>query len=282
MSGVETVLHAFLSRESPESQEYLLQFLPPTRAERMKQLQPFPTPLDIAHFKNGDLLNTVHWSWFLPTLKSYMPEEQTLFLSTLDPVPANHLAEEIPCKMPKKSLSELGTSYLRHLLLNSLIGTHDRLIPKDFLPPSPLNRLLDLSKKELTALIDLLSMYDVAAEIKQIVETKILKNIYSCLTEMERNLLKQVSLKPESYSLPRMGLERWDGNRDALRLLLHRRGLARMGLALSGEDPALIWYVCHQLDIGRGTALFKLCVKESSPPTIEAAAKQVEELLGNE
>lgn len=278
--SVETVLHAFLSLDPPELRERCLEFLPSSRAEKLRALPPNENPPHLEDLKKEDLLDRVHWSWFLPTLKSYAPEEQALFLSALDPSSAAHLSNEIPCKISTKELSAMGSAYLRHILLSSLIGEHDRLIPRIFLPPSPLNQLLTLSKKELILLIDLLSMHDLAAELRQIVETKILKNIYSYLTEMERKFLKQVSLKPEPYALPRIGLDRWDGNREVLRITLHRRGLARLGVALSGEDPALVWYLCHQLDIGRGTALFKLCVRESSLTTIDAAAKQVEELLG--
>ncbi len=78
-----------------------------------------------------------------------------------------------------------------------------------------------------------------------------------------------------------MGLDKWEGSREAFRHLLHRRGLARLGAALSGQDPDLVWYVCHQLDIGRGNTLFKLCLKESLPGISELIARQIEELSAN-
>jgi hypothetical protein len=280
--SVTTVLHAFLARETSEVREHLLEFLPDKIKEQVKRLPPFIQPMDPTLFENGDLLEQVHWSWFLPTLKSYPAEEQSLFLSALDPTSAQVLAEEIPCKWRSEQLTEIGRAYLRHLLLNSLVGPHDRLIPKPLLLPSPLNRLLSLTKQQLILLIDFLSMHDLAAEMRHIVETRTMKKLAGCLTHAERTFLKRIATKAEPFTVPRMRLEQWNGQCEELRYVLHRRGIARLGLALSRQDSGLIWYLCHQLDIGRGTSLLKHSVQESPQTTIEAAAQQVEELLKHE
>ena len=148
------------------------------------------------------------------------------------------------------------------------------------LPSAPLNSLLYLSKKELIALIDDLAMYDLAAELRQIVETKILKKIYSLLSEEQKKLLKMAVAQRETISFPRLGLDRWDRTEESLRYLLHRRGLVRLGAALSGQDPDLIWYLCHRLDIGRGSALFKFCENKNIPGFTDIVLGQIEERLG--
>ena len=278
-SAAEMILNAFLSRQPADKQSRLIQFLPDGERESLKQLPSFAA-FSYEGFANGGVLERVHWSWFLPTLKSYSPQEQTLFIGALDEGFALSLAAEIPCKSPTHPLLPTGRAYLRQVLLDSLIGAHDRLIPIDFLPPSPLNSLLHLSKKQLIHLIDLLSMNDLAVEIRQIVETKIIKKIYSFLTDDERRFLKQTSAKHELIAQSKMGLDRWDGNEESLRHLLHRRGLARLGLALSVQDPSLGWYACHILDIGRGNALFKFSEHEAVGTSAEAAVRQVAELLG--
>ena len=38
---------------------------------------------------------------------------------------------------------------------------------------------------------------------------------------------------------------------------LHRRGMARLGRALSGQEPQFVWRVIHTLDIGRGSRVSK-------------------------
>jgi hypothetical protein len=281
-SAVEMILNAFLSRQPAEKQERLVHFLPDSEQGRLKMLPSFAAAVRVEGFENGTLLERVHWSWFLPTLKSYSPQEQILFLSSLDETSAKMLAEEIPCKASKTELTNAGRAYLRKLLLDSVIGAHNRLLPIEYLPPSSLNQLLKLSRNQLIDLIDLLSMHDLALEVRQIVETKILKKIYSLLSEAQQKFLKIVRAKHEVMAPAKLGLDRWDGKEESLRQMLHRRGLARLGLALSRQDGSLGWYICHRLDIGRGSVLFKYSEKEGSVALVAAAVRQVEELLGYE
>ncbi len=273
------VLKAFLSRCEPEKKRALERFLPDQERERLEKLPSFAETVTPESFSNGAVLDKVHWSWFLPTLKSYTEEEQKLFLSALGNSSAKNLAKVLETTIPSQEITDVSRAYLRQILLHSLVGPNDRLLPVDYLPPTPLKPLLNLNKKELTRIIDILSLYDLAAELRQIVETKILKKIYSFLSEEEKKFLKVASTHKEHFVLGRMGLDRWDGSEESLRTLLHRRGLVRMGAALSGQDPDLVWYVCHQLDIGRGNALFKLCTKEPIHGVSEAIVRQIEELL---
>lgn len=273
----DSVLKTFLSRCPPEKQRALEKFLP----EKQRQLLEGIDPLKglIEQSEGEDLLEKVHWSWFLPTLKSYPEAEQKLFLSVFETHAAKNLARTLLLSNFAQEMAPIARTYLRELLLRSLLDPQELFLTAEHLPPSPINALLNFSKKELTHLIDLLSLYDLAAELRQIVETKILKKIYSLLTEEERNFLKNAMVHKEHFSLGKMGLDRWDGTEESLRLLLHRKGLARFGTALSGQNPHLIWYICHQLDIGRGNALFKLCMKEPIHGVSDMILRQIEELL---
>jgi len=273
------VLKAFLSRCDPEKKRALERFLPEGERLRLEEMPTFVEEVTPEGFSNGGMLEKVHWSWFLPTLKTYSEEEQKLFLSSVSPYAAKNLAHALGLSSYAQEISVVAKGFLRKILLSTLVGPHDRLLPVDYLPPTPLKPLLGLSKKELTRLIDLLSLHDLAAELRQIVETKILKKIYSLLSEEERKFLKNAMAHKEPFILTRIGLDRWDGDEEALRLLLHRRGLARFAAALSGQDPDFIWYICHQLDIGRGNALFKLCAKEPVHGVTDAVIRQIEELL---
>lgn len=273
------VLKAFLSRCPPDRSKALERFLPEAERLFLEKLpafaeEPFPETLN-----QGGMLEKVHWSWFLPTLETYPPAEQKLFLSSVDPHAAKALAKTLHISPPADSISETARSFFRQLLLQSLTGPENRLLPANYLPPSPLSPLLDLTKKDLIRLIDSLSIYDLASELRQIVETKILKKIYSFLSEDERKFLKVVSAHPEHFALTRTGLSAWDGTEESFRTLLHRRGLARLGAALSGQHPDLIWTLCHQLDIGRGNALFKLCAKEAIHGVSDAIIRQITDLL---
>ncbi len=273
------VLKAFLSRCEPEKKTALERFLP--EAERLEiETLPFRSEEVMPdRFSNGHILEKVHWSWFLPTLKTYPETEQKLFLSALDAYAVKNLAKALTLSPNGQEISEIGRSFFRKMLLDSLAGAQNRLLPIEYLPASRLNRLLNLSKKELTRLIDFLSLHDLAAELRQIVETKILKKIYSLLSEEERKFLKNAMAHKDPFTLGRLGLERWDGLEESLRTLLHKRGLARLGAALSGQNPDLVWYICHQLDIGRGNALHKLYSKEPIHGVSDAIARQIEEII---
>lgn len=272
------VLKAFLSRVEPQKKRELERFLSREEQEEIESLPYFSEEVQLDRFSNGNILEKVHWSWFLPTLKAYSETEQKLFLSALNPYAAKNLAKTLTLSLNGTELSEAGRSFLRKLLFDSLLGPRDCLLPIDYLPSSPLNRLLNRTKKELTHVIDLLSLYDLAVELRQIVETKILKKIYSLLTEEERKFLKNALNHKDPFVLGKLGMERWDGSEESLRTLLHKRGLVRLGAALSGQNSDLIWYICHQLDIGRGAALHKLCAKEPIHGVTEAIIRQIEEL----
>lgn len=273
------VLKAFLSRCPPEKSRALERFLPEGERLFLEKLPPFNEEVTPEAFINGGMLEKVHWSWFLPTLETYPETEQKLFLSSVSPHAAKNLAKALQISMPSNGITEVARSFFRHILLQSLTGPEDRLLPANYLPPSPLSPLLNFTKKELIRLIDSLSIYDLASELRQIVETKILKKIYSFLSEEERKFLKIASAHKEHFVLTRTGLSAWDGTEESFRTLLHRRGLARLGAALSGQHPDFIWIICHQLDIGRGNALFKLCAKEAVHGVSDVIIRQITELL---
>lgn len=277
---VEAVLKAILTQVEPVRRKALEELLPEHQRQTLKKLPDASGQINFDASLNFSVLEKVHWSWFLPTLKSHSENEQKLFLSSLNPHAAKNLSRALTLSLNGAHLTEIARSYLRNVLLDSLTGPGHRLLSPEFFAKSPLLRILDLSKKELTRLIDLLSIHDLATEIRQIVDTKTLKKIYSLLSLEEKDLLKKATnKKKEHFHLGKLGLDRWDGSEESLRMHLHRRALQRFGAGLSGEDPDFIWYVCHQLDIGRGTALYKACHKEMIPGVTDVVQKQIEELL---
>jgi hypothetical protein len=273
------VLKAYLNRCSPDVRDSLLRFLP--ESERL-YLAELPNSQEESLSEENIALSSVekiHWSWFLPTLKAFSANEQRLFLSSLDPHAAEQMKTSLSLTGQPEEVTETGRAFLRQQLLQSLLSPEERILPVEYLPASPMNRLLSLSKKELIRLIDSLALYDLAYEMRQIVETKILKKLYSLLSEEQKNILKQITIYKEVDALPKLGIKGWEGTEESLRTLLHRRGLTRLGIALSGQDPDLIWMICHQLDSGRGGTLFKLLQKEKKSPAADTAQRQIEELL---
>lgn len=266
----EIVLKAFLNNSSRKDR--LLSFLSEKEREYLSHLP----DITIAESPPLNLLDHVHWSWFVSVLEKINEKDQRYFLRQFPLDAQKSLSKVLGITPASDKTTPLANAFLKQELINS-IQKEDHL-PISFLPASPLNLLLQIEKKKLTKLIDYLSLYDLSREIRQIVETKILKKIYSFLTEDEKQFLKIAGTQKEPYVAAEIRLDRWDGTKKSFRLTLHKLGLARLAAALSGQDPDLIWYVCHQLDTGRGKALAKLCTKERAPGVAEWLAEQIKDL----
>lgn len=281
IDSTEWVLKAILSRLPDSEREALEKHLSEERIAKLSQM-PSLANLEL-DTTEPPLIDRVHWSWLLPFLKTVPAKEQKLYLSALPYSFQENLIRELGVRMSaKETLTPVAKEYLLKLLIEDLTGSPNRLLPVYFLPSSPLTPLLHLHKADAIRLVDFLSLYDLAAELRQIVETKILKKIYSFLSEEEKRFLKkEASRLKEAQSPIRLGLEKWDGNEKSFRHLLHKRGLARLSAALIGQHPDFIWYVCHQFDIGRGNALQKFleAEKEAGEKASEPFVKQIEDVL---
>ncbi len=270
----EIVLKSILKASNPEKSDRLLSFLSQTE-------QAFLVGLPDIHLTRENpsipTLDQIHWSWFIPILETYDPKDQKFLLKVFPNAMQKSIGKALQITPSPDKISRVGSNFLKETLLNFVFPKE--LLPIDLLPPSPLNPILQIEKKKLTKLIDYLSLYDLSRELRQIVETKILQKIYSFLTDDEKQFLKIAANQKEPYTTAQIHLDQWDGTKKSFRLTLHRIGLARLGSALSGQDPDLIWYICHQLDRGRGKALEKLCKKEPIPGVADWLAEQMKELI---
>ncbi|MDP1608547.1 MAG: hypothetical protein Q8L98_04445 [Chlamydiales bacterium] len=271
----EIVLQAFLGKLPPEKREKLETFLP----EELRY-----SPQEETHSNkepSKDLFEQIHWSWFLPTLKTYAEKEQQCFLAALPKDVADNISASLHITPLSEPLTQSANSYLLGLLKSSLIPSSADLLPQEYLPASPLNQLLSITKKQFIELLQLLGLHDLAVELRQIVDTKTLKKLHSFITEKEHKRIKELSSYQKNSLSPRQLLDRWDGEEESLRILLHRRGLIRLGAALQSQHPDLIWHICHQLDIGRGSSLLKLCSQETPSTLSESIFQEIDDLIRN-
>lgn len=274
----EKVLKAFLSRCPATLRSSLERFLSDQERNHLEKVPFFDEgSFDVTYAQAGTL-DSIHWSWIVPVLESYPLREQRLYIAALNEPAASRIGAFLDLDRSEK-LTEIARPYLREELFRAILGENQELLPPAFLPTSRLNALLDFSKKNLTRLIDLLALYDLSVEFRQIVETKILKKIYSFLTDEQKEILKQIPVSSEGSPFGKLGLDRWDETYETLHSLLHRRGLTRLGSALYGQEPDFIWMISRKLDIGRGNVLLKLCRKESSADIAPLMQKQLEELM---
>lgn len=281
IQSTEWVLNAILHRYPPLKRETLSRFLSPGQKERFAKL---PTPQIEPQSEEPALLDYLHWSWLLPFFKSKTGKEQKLFMGVLPADTQEKVAAALSIKVSakeKESLKNIGKEFLLQQLHDFFTGEENKKLPLYLLPPSPLNVLLRFEKQELIRLIDFIALYDLAAEIKKIVDTKILKKIHTCLAKEEKACLAQAAFAknlPPSSGFP---LKTGEGTEKELRLWLHKRGLARLGLAISGQHPDFTWYLSHRLDSGRGSTLAKHAESPIAGAIAALAITQINEILRN-
>ncbi len=272
-----TLLKVLLERSGRKNE--LAAFLPEMDLEDLEKIEISPLSFDPQDFVFDSLILETHYSWFLPTLKSYSNKEASLFLLSLPGSYVEKIAPLLHIHPGIEKLSKPAKRFFRHILLSSLLGEEKEILPKNYLPPSSLNILSTFSKNRLLQLIDLLALYDLAIEMKKILATTTLKKIEGSLTKAEAKFLKSKRSIKESFTSLPLGLEKWDETKDSLRLMLHKRGLLRLAKALSIQHVHLIWYICHRLDIGRGNLLFRNATKKEEPKIASKIVADIEEIL---
>lgn len=261
--------------EKYDKEKKLLKYLTESELKKINSLPAFSKEIDTKFFFKDSIIDTVHYSWFIPLLNIYSHDEASLFLLAMKPSYKKALKNLLNLDDLKEELNPTLKEFLRSILLRSLIKKEEALSPIECLFDSKLNVLLSLTKKELIKVINLLSMYDLVKELKFIVEKKKIKKIYSYLQNDEKAFLKKIYNKAEAFTSQKISLEKYYEDKKKIRNLLHARGLMRLSLALSGESIDLIWYVCHYLDIGRGNYIFKKCKKEKTPNVSDIITSEI-------
>ncbi|MBI2742732.1 MAG: hypothetical protein HYX48_02305 [Chlamydiales bacterium] len=272
------VCKAFLERSPPEKQAKLLRFL---SAHDQQNLQELP----VSYHKDPTegfsteeaLLKRIHYSWLDPLFRTFSESEVGLFLSALDPLQAKGLKKLLLFSNHGASLTKLGRTFLQKTLWKRL--SDEQIVPIECLPESPLNVLLELETDDLLLMISFLGLHDLGAEVKQIIETAKLKQIYAALSPSELAFLKTLLHRKEPLTFKRLDLQTWDGKKASLRQLLDQRGINRLAKALYRKEKSLLWHVSHRLDREIGEALVKLSTPLEHVRAQEILIGQVTELL---
>ncbi|MEI6243281.1 MAG: hypothetical protein WCP39_07780 [Chlamydiota bacterium] len=276
-ASLDIVFKGFLEKCSLEKQKSIFCFLPTSEQQKLQEI-PSPSQLSSQKIFHDGILNFVHYSWFIPTLNTYSPSDISLFLVLFSPSQIQSLEAILKIAPASFPLSIFGQNFLKNLLISSLVGDKKTLLQLEYLPTSRCNDLLALSKTSWTRIIDYLGLYDLISSLSLIVETKLLKKIFNALTKEQKTFIQQKGTYREPFSFPLLPLETWDGEAKSLSILLHKRGLNRLAIAFSTQHKDLIWYLCHVLDIGRGTSIEKLCINKAPQTMSEHITEQILDL----
>jgi hypothetical protein len=250
-------LNALINRYHPGSSQHLVRHLTTEDAETLAQYPVEGNDVQAMLERPEVTLTRVHYSWLAPTVKGMPASMQPLILAALPETQRAKISSLLGISAPTTTFSDLGRSYVLSILVQQYLQDEPHL-PIQFLPQSPLNVLLPLNKAQLVEMIDFLGLQDLAEALRHIVDKQRLKSIYHQLNPKQQQHLKTCLHHKDRLNLPTIELSRWEG-KDWRKLQdqLHRRGLARLGIALSGQHPDLVWHLSRHLDTGRGQLLFK-------------------------
>jgi hypothetical protein len=272
------VLNGFLQKHSAIDKKDLLKPLSINTQEIINSTFSPPSPIDSNKFSPKSLLDEVHYSWFIDFLNPFTSKEQSLFISSFKDETKQKLKDHF--KISKDIVvSPIALDFLKKKLFDQLIENQKEILPQEYLPNSELHFLLDLSKYELSKLIDYLSLYDLALELPKIVNNEILNKINEYLSIEKKQFLQTKKNYKERFSFPKMKLEQAISSSKEFNILLHKRGLNRFAKALCQEHISLIWYICHKLDKGRGEILYNFCKDKEETEIIKSITFNIMELL---
>lgn len=244
------MLKVLINRYNSQAGNALLKFLPQEDLQAVTTLNIQSTDLTPILQQPQTALAGIHYSWFQPLLKIFPDHLQPVMIAALTPEQIVGLQGSF-----SSSISPVVKTFVQNQLYQLLkISEH---FPVEYLPETELSPLTQWKKQQLIHLIDFLGLYDLASEVRHIVNHAYLKNIYSCLTPKQFHFLKMCLHQKERLTSPKLGIDPTKQNCVQLKQVVHRRGLLRLGKALCGQHADFVWHFAHLLDRGRGTILLK-------------------------
>lgn len=260
------IFRVLVNRFHPKGSDAVLKFLPDD--ERQKVLEQDVRSSDLMPIlcEPQRLVAELHYSWINTLLEQFPKTLRPLVIAALGPEQRTRLSpsgEGIP------GISAVVKDFFIDQLYMKLDGASH--LPIDYLPVTELSPLIQWKRKDLLSLVDYLGLHDLAVEVRHIVDKVMLQQIYACLTPKQLYYLNVCLHQKEQLVAPRLGITlKMSG--EELKKLLHSRGLLRLGRAMAGQHPDLLWHLCHLLDTGRGEVLRK-CYQEQLIPTVTPILK---------
>lgn len=272
----ELFIRILLNRFHSSIPENLLTPLPTVKRENILKIDLDVQDLEPLIYLPDFLLQRVHYTWLFPLMKKIPNTIKPLIFKML---PAHQAVKLGKLEISNKTspFPKVLNTYLKKTV-NEIVQEWN-VLPVEFLPESFFNQLIYWSKLELVECIDFLGLYDLANEVRHMIEKKSINQVYNCLSPKKRTYLKWCLNQKEKLTSTKLGLKDWDGTQAKLETLLHQRGLFRLGKSLCGQHPDLIWYIVHVLDVGRGNILERYYSPVTIPKVTPILMQQVNDLI---
>ncbi len=271
------VMRILVNRFHPKNVKEFLNLLPSDDAKQIFNQDAVTTDIDSLFVKPQEFLKNIHYSWVAPHVQKFPKHMQELVVSALP----NPLAAGLKKYLEISTLSTMMPTRAKAFFLKELYDQikQPSVLPFALLPKNNLSVLLNLSRQELVNLVDFLGLYDLTEEVKQIVDKKDLQRVYVCLDNKKLQFIRTCLHQKNKLAQQKLDLQKWNGDKAELLQTLHKRGLYRLGKALSGSSPDFLWHFMRRFDTVRSSILEKYCNKQSIQGVTSSYVQQVINVL---
>lgn len=267
------IIRVLLNRFHEGSAEQILSNLPENDRNGIMNIEAKTKNVKSIFIDPLQAIANIHYSWLVVPLQNLPKETQPYVLAALSPVQRTNLSKMIASQFKPLSIPERFKFFFCNQLASQL-GI-DKVLPVEYLPQTPLKSLLEFNKNQLIELIDFLGLFDLAVDVRQIVDKRQLKQVYDCLNRKKQIFLRGALHQIDKLNPPKIGVDQMLGDCKKLEMQIHRRGLVRFALGLSSQHPDFLWYIFHVLDTGRSNIVAKYIKTDENPHLIAAMTAQI-------
>ncbi len=262
-------LRLLLNRFNTDKPEQLAQIVPKEDHEALSPTYIANNDPRLMLFLPQSWLSSIDSSWLKPCVEKMSKPLQEVY------------AKAFPKQFGKSEAKSAYNDTVQDFLITYLhsVCSEKEVTPKVLLPTWELSPLLDLSRTELLEIVDLLAMYDLVEDMRQIVDKKLLTSILQYLTHEQQHYLRLLlrqksSKKPSSLSIRELLKE---GKK--FPQTLHKLGLQKLAFAISGASKDFCWHILHILDLPRAKFLQNHIKEEEVPNQTPQALVQVQHII---
>lgn len=241
----------------------------------------------ILNAKSPELLKALDPSFSFKKKAISLLDETYHNINLLEKIDPSHF-ESFYASYPKKDILMVKTvlksqdnSMLSHFITQDCLAKLLKLmpcLPYQYMPAFEASSILFLKSAHVQQLTFLLGIYDLKQATKTIIDQELLKQITSCLSDLQKLFLKELSKEKDKVAFKRLPLESWDRQKSSLDDLLYLRGLNRLAKAFSSYDDFIKNEVILRLPVKDKQQFIALCTK-IEPNIKEALCFEIEHAI---
>lgn len=263
-------LRLLLNKFSTVKPDALTQVIPKEDVEALEAHRIAHNDPSVMLFRPKEWLTSIDSSWLKPTVDKMAKPLQEVYARAFPKQFGNP-------KDPQIAYSDAMQEFLIQFLHTSWAETEAP--PKGLLPHWEMSPLLDLSKSEILDIIDLLAMYDLVEEMRQIVDKKLLQAVLQHLSTEQQQYLRVLLRQKSRQTSTSISVRELLKEANKFPQMLHKLGLQRLSFALSGASDDFLWHILHTLDLNRAKFLQNHIKKEEVPNQTPQALVQVQHII---